>query len=485
MVQVINPTAGLGESLASLADTIGNILEPHKKFQLAMQKELATNPELMQHLADAEANSPGILKKMGYGPLADMIASVPESTSSMIARSIRPAVQQDLSTPEGQQDLKNKTLYGKTTDERARDAAQAGIAKIQLTDAQRGELDNKAMYEAYPELKDLDLNALADGVVNNGKPLDASITKRLKDAGALQTFNVLLSHKAQLKSNRDKASLRAQSGVQEEMFEKRSAQQEFNRYRGVGTPELWRRFLFDPTGQTAQHAFDLYNNPDAAKTNEDRMLIKMVDAQNKAQNVADLPAKIKVDTEIRNTMRKYGNDEMSAEATVARINDLLASRPGGVSIQAEYIEPTEGKFAKGPFKGFGAKPGKIVFTADGKQYNNYDDLWVDLHNGNIPPKNNTSNPDTFVEPGASIPMTPDDKRLHQFPPERRKAIAETNKKNFDSAMKDPDVMAIVKNKLSPSKINEVLKKVKNRDDRVRIMNALNAAGINYDSTGLQ
>jgi hypothetical protein len=85
---------GPEQLLAPAVDTIAKgvlkFLNPNRDLQFAVRGAMATNPELLQHMADIEGNNPGTMAKLGLGPLSDIIGSVSQSAGALTEKALRP-----------------------------------------------------------------------------------------------------------------------------------------------------------------------------------------------------------------------------------------------------------------------------------------------------------------------------------------------------------------------------------------------------------
>lgn len=69
----------ISKGIQQLGETASLFFETDRKTQKAIRNMLLEKPELTQVFADLEAKTPGTLKKLGFGPLADQITQIPES----------------------------------------------------------------------------------------------------------------------------------------------------------------------------------------------------------------------------------------------------------------------------------------------------------------------------------------------------------------------------------------------------------------------
>lgn len=87
MVQIL-PGWGteLGAAIGSVAQLAGKIADPNRQETITMLHNFATNPELLQRVADLEKLNPGTIEKMGLGHLKPIIDNVAESASQQFER---------------------------------------------------------------------------------------------------------------------------------------------------------------------------------------------------------------------------------------------------------------------------------------------------------------------------------------------------------------------------------------------------------------
>lgn len=81
-------TGGLDQLVAG----INHAINPDYGFQQAMKLQLATNPKLAQQLSDLEVQAPGTLKRLGFGPLTNILTGIPESAAGQVAREAKPNI---------------------------------------------------------------------------------------------------------------------------------------------------------------------------------------------------------------------------------------------------------------------------------------------------------------------------------------------------------------------------------------------------------
>lgn len=101
--------AGIGdelkETLPQFGEAIKGLINPNWKLQANLKEALASNPEMVQQLADISARNPGILQMLGYGSLGDQISQIPESSNSKNTRMIEGEVSRQLQNPTNLQNV--------------------------------------------------------------------------------------------------------------------------------------------------------------------------------------------------------------------------------------------------------------------------------------------------------------------------------------------------------------------------------------------
>lgn len=388
MVQYLpGPEAILGPALGELAQSVGHLINPNREFQLRMQGALATNPGLIQQLADTEAQSPGALKALGLGPLADVISSVPESVGAKTARTNRGTIEQTANTqvqtaagqaqldagrvaatidflksPEGktaQSDQILKLLTGETPTEKKLKTAEAARATTEANVAAaeapgkiaKAQLDATAIDQAIknmPLFAGKDFRQLARDFI--GGKLDAATAQSLfLTPGASQALETAVRVQEQEEQRAfEKYLLSLRGDNKDDNFQTQKAYQMFTK-TNAGTLEAWKTILFqggaaqaqellkkDPT-KTTQAEKDLIAAYDA---NERELLDNRISqARNFATGVGQALGQVR-------TSIKNGESDTAIQLGLNDLQAILDTRAGttGSRYQVHYKEaPSVGR----------------------------------------------------------------------------------------------------------------------------------------------
>lgn len=138
----------IAPALASIADSIGTMLNPNAKFQHAMKALFAQNPKLMQEFVDVEKANPGTLKAMGFGDEgSDMLTKMQESIPALRNRVLQPAIATELGKMDG--DARRSAIMqgasGQTPGQLAEDSFSAWYVK----EGQKMLKENPDLFERY------------------------------------------------------------------------------------------------------------------------------------------------------------------------------------------------------------------------------------------------------------------------------------------------------------------------------------------------
>lgn len=79
----------LRPGIEKLGETISLFTETDRRTVRSLRNAMLERPDMIQHFVDLEKSNPGTLKKMGFGPLADMLGGMQESVQSEVARETR------------------------------------------------------------------------------------------------------------------------------------------------------------------------------------------------------------------------------------------------------------------------------------------------------------------------------------------------------------------------------------------------------------
>ena len=138
---------GIGDSIAEnlpqVADAIGDIVDPNRKFNQAMRMLFIQKPELMQKFVDIEKANPGTLKAFGFNQRGtDLLSGMQESLPALKDRTTRPATEAALANPNNQRVVATEQATGHTPGEISADNISEwfnnGGLQLLQTDPQSG-----------------------------------------------------------------------------------------------------------------------------------------------------------------------------------------------------------------------------------------------------------------------------------------------------------------------------------------------------------
>lgn len=105
----------VGPALSSLADTIGNMINPNAKFNQMMKMAFIQDPGLMQKFVDVEKANPGTLAAFGFSDKAsDLLSGMQESIPALKNRLLLPDVAAILQKPATRRVAATELATGKT-----------------------------------------------------------------------------------------------------------------------------------------------------------------------------------------------------------------------------------------------------------------------------------------------------------------------------------------------------------------------------------
>jgi hypothetical protein len=125
----------LGGALSNIAKGVQSITDPEFEFRRQLEHEMITNPELVQHLADLEFQSPGAVTKNLRAMLtpgsSGLVTAAAPSMNARIADMMRRNTDLFVQDPTLMRDIVSRLGTGQTTSQRAQTAADASIRTTQ------------------------------------------------------------------------------------------------------------------------------------------------------------------------------------------------------------------------------------------------------------------------------------------------------------------------------------------------------------------
>lgn len=468
------PEALLAPAAREITQGVMHFLNPNREFQRNMQIQLATNPELLQNLADIEHRSPGTMDMLGFGGLSQIIQQIPESVESEVRRKTRGDVvrgaQFDIKNAAARSESLNKALEG-FADEIAKNSnmsrdqalqyllgqtgAQRRIQEAQATTAEasasvagdvaaatgaqarrQAQEINQTIID-LPEIGRTDLYELARGM--RAGTLDQAgwnlVSSVYRTEGPRQTFEAILS-----KLQRD-----AELAAQKELYNTRTGASEQDRLDSLywqraamhhmetnaGSISAWHRYLRDPTART--RAAELEGSDPATLSFDDRELLEVHNAQVSQREHDMLNRRRRMNEDfilITNRINEMAEDFNIKDGKDPRIspmltdlNQMLAARGAitGTIYRAEYGKvPGSGRLYR-----WGPLPGKFQDIG----------LYFTDAEGNVVDPNEvmTTTTDTGG-PDANVIMTITN--LQALPDDERRARLEELKVSFPDHYND-------------------------------------------------
>jgi hypothetical protein len=372
-IQVLPSTGdSIAGTITGLAGSIDKYLNPNRDLQIAMQKAMAVNPELIQHMADLEANNPGYTARLGLGPdLSSIVSSIGQSAASQAETATRPgaakqAVAQQAATTSTADLTVNKdklnsdiiqkagkimgadpsisfsaalkTLTGQTEEERTSAQRKGKIEEAslspQLQALQRAgdlpkDLNNVDWAQEARDFMDGKIPGRAAAYLNPANPDIAKTFTEALDAEKLRR---------RLEVEKYIASLHGDKSI--DNFQIQSAFHEYQKSGGTGTLQAWKGLLFDPKAQ--DRARELMADPSKATTPEDKNLLATANVTKQQIDLDKLRDITLVNNNINGQLKTIDKAETDEERTAAisGLNQLLKARGtlGGIQVQAVWTK---------------------------------------------------------------------------------------------------------------------------------------------------
>ena len=386
-IQIL-PSVGdqIGQGISQIAAGLDKYLNPNRDLQLQMQRAMASNPELVQSMADLEANAPGTMARLGLGQLANVVQQVPMSLKATTESAVKPrAAEQatsrqaaDISSsnlavnknaldaekvkaaskimaadPSITFDAALRTLTGETQTERT-DAQTASKLK---TAASENQLKTLQRAGQLPEdLSKIDWKSKATDFLNSKLP-GSEVAAYFGNPDTARAFGEAIDaikQERQIAAQRAMLALRGDNSV--DNFRTQKAFQEYQKSGGVGTLAAWESFLFDPA--TQMKAKQLMANPSAV-SDADKDLFAVAKVTKTQIDTDKLGSVTLINDKIAALLKKIDNaaSDQERDVLITGLNHEFQQRAaiGGVKLTAQYND-----------RGW-LLPGRVEFkTPDGK-----------------------------------------------------------------------------------------------------------------------
>lgn len=324
------PEATLGPALAELVKGIGTAVNPNAEFRKKFEQALATNPSMVQQLADLEFKSPGSVTEA----FKDYIS--PQTRDAILGA--KPSVRAQGEAAVGGA---IPSVSGLTADQlpAAPTLAQIGATR-ELTGVRPEELGQEGAAGT--------MRRAAMEYVGSLSPADRA---RL---GAYATFPTIMNDEhfaQQLKLQRDIFESRHADRINEWRLQKRTANAAWWQQKtGVGTIDTWDSYFYEPTAQARLEK--LQGGQITSPTREDMQLLQVDEAAKAAPAEWRLLNLNRTRLGIQQAYKGIKDSETDSErlAKIADLNQLLSERAkfGGPQVHAEWAPSEESKtLAKG------------------------------------------------------------------------------------------------------------------------------------------
>lgn len=368
-IQILPSTGdAIAGTIKDIASGIDKFINPNKDLQLAVQRTVATNPELLQHMADLEANAPGTMGRLGLGNLAPIIAAVPQSAAAIGEQAIRPgmarqatAQQQattstaELTTSKAQLtgdivkkagnimaqdpsisfDAALRTLTGETKSERTVADAKAKVAPVEADAALAAAIRARKLPENLDEIDwTTEARDFLNGDLAGGAATAYFGNKDTRDAFTHAIQGILTQRQIDATS----AWRASRGGNTTDNLEKRQAFAMYQRTGGTANLDAWRSYLFDPNAR--QKAEELLVSGAKPKDASEKALLDIATI-NKEQKLTTASTKIiKINSAIKTNLDaiEKADSPDNREQLINSLNISLQQRAqlGGMDVKAEW-----------------------------------------------------------------------------------------------------------------------------------------------------
>jgi hypothetical protein len=345
------PEALLAPAAQQIASGLERFINPNLQFQRQMQAALATNPALIQQLADLESNAPGLLQQMGFGELGNSIANVPQSIQAMIQQGSRGAVTEALRDKSNVDIAATRAVTGQTPTEISTDKvrkllAEKGYAAMEDPEvaayvgrASVGYKPGDVASDKYQE------QTFTKGLQMLSEGPDVTISKFLNNEYSPSELNAIFATpmgqalSAQLGIYSDRIRAAAMKDNKSETLAKLYQAEAFQLSRDTGVYDL-PAALGVVTGKTTRDNA----TPEAKKIFD---AIDQMKAEKKAERIANNSKNISIQL---NAYQKAKDDE-TRKGIVTAIDEMLnANTTFGAPRYRAVFEQTESKMFPGPSK---------------------------------------------------------------------------------------------------------------------------------------
>lgn len=366
-IQIIpGPGDQIAGTIKDIASGIDKFINPNKDLQLAVQRAAATNPELLQHMADLEANAPGTMGRLGLGQLAPIIGAIPQSAQAAGEAATRPrAAEQATSAQSAAIATSNATtakaqltgdLVKKAGNIMAQDpniSFDAALKTLGLdTQSERTVADTKAKVTVaegdkalatvlrarqLPEdLSEIDWTTEARSFLN-GDLAGSAAAAYFGNPDTREAFSTAIREIMTQRQIDATTAWHAMRGQGVDNLEKRQAFAWYTKTGGVADLDTWRQYLFRP--EARQRAAELLAGAKPANDQE-KALLQIAQVNKEFTNSNQLRNVAKINDAISTAMKRVEDADTpdKKQQAINSLNLALKQRAalGGMDVQAEW-----------------------------------------------------------------------------------------------------------------------------------------------------
>lgn len=314
----------IAPALVQLTEALGKALDPNFEKRQQYQNALMMNPGLLQSVADAYRNNPQILQQMGLtggmgnsaAAIEGMVLGTPQSLESLTTNATREEIKRN---PDAISEIVSRQVYGVGTKEK-----QVQDRELEIRAKRAADLE--AVYRNAPDLVNIDIDDLAKKAAF-GKHDPKLVQRVLASPIAAQYFsqrvNDFTNERVRDEERNERNIERQRQSTAMERQERQHAFQMWQQSKGMGTPELWRRIIYDAETQEEMAKF---KSGELTPTNEyGRNLLAIANRMDTDQTLNSIYQKNKVRSALRmartNLMRDW-EDDQARETLINEYNDI-------------------------------------------------------------------------------------------------------------------------------------------------------------------
>jgi hypothetical protein len=361
------PEAILNPAFQQIAAGAQQLIDPDREFRKAMQMAVASNPQLLQTLADISKKAPGVLQSLGLGKnLSATIGNVPESTQSQIDRATSGNVVETAKTTaktaqvqsgmslqqamemadllKNEPGLSREAAYAKVMGQTraATESEQIGLEanKMKLAAMKKVQAMNLTAEELLERNKGLTARDILDGKLNF-KDLTTLFGSEYGDA--IKPFVDWELRKRQMDLEHSRLLIRSRQDA-DEWYKQHKFTIAANRQMttDVGRIEDWQNYLFDPN--TRKKAIELSKKDYASLSEDEKGIVDIYKAEVRegqyrmTQQTSRLAQEVNRNTSVIREMKIKGEKPEAIEPKVYLLNKILEDAGSPYTVSYEKVK---------------------------------------------------------------------------------------------------------------------------------------------------